>query len=55
MEIRVGRYALVTSGLMKDEIVKILLDKTDSAVWVIVQFDKGGEIALPKESLKVIG
>lgn len=42
MEIAAGRYALVTDGLMKGEIVKILPDKS-------------GEIALLKESLKVLG
>lgn len=55
MEIAAGRYALVTQGLMKDEVVKILPDKTDDESWVIVRFDKGGEIALPKDDLKVLG
>ena len=55
MEIAAGRYALVEEGLMKGEIVKILPDKTDDEAWVIVRFDKGGEIALPKDDLKVIG
>lgn len=55
MEVAAGRYALVTKGLMKNEVVKVLPDKTDDESWVIVRFNEGGKIALPKEDLKVLG